>query len=40
MNKNNIYFRSLVPPRKDWNEDVSISAQEEGEVECQTVCMN
>ena len=34
MNKNNIYFRSLIPSCKDWNEDVSISAQEEGEVEC------
>lgn len=27
----------LVPQHKDWNEDLLISAQEEGEVECQTV---
>ena len=30
----------LIPQHKDWNEDLLVSAQEEGEVECQTVCMN
>lgn len=37
MNKDNNNFLILIPQHKDWNEDLLLSAQEEGEVECQTV---